>query len=87
MYPIYYGPHRGTPFFDFDVCRSRLEHVITELIAGVWEKGFEYGVKTRLDVDDAQMNLTRTRAKRAKASRNCLVARVTMKWATRTMAE
>lgn len=51
------------------------------------EKGFEYGVKTRLDVDDAQLNLTQARANLAKASRDYLVARVTMEWATGTLAE
>lgn len=45
------------------------------------EKGFEYGVKTRLDVDDAQLNLNQARANLAKASRDHLVARVTMEWA------
>lgn len=51
------------------------------------EKGFEYGVKTRLDVDDAQLNLIRARANLAKASRDYLVARVTMEWALGTLAE
>lgn len=51
------------------------------------EKGFEYGVKTKLDVDDAQLNLTRARANLAKASRDYLVARVTMEWAMGTIAE
>lgn len=51
------------------------------------EKGFEYGVKTRLDVDDAQLNLTQARANLARASRDYLVARVTMEWAVGTLAE
>jgi outer membrane protein TolC len=51
------------------------------------EKGFEYGVKTRLEVDDAQLNLTQARANLAKASRDYLVARVTMEWALGTLAE
>lgn len=51
------------------------------------EKGFEYGVKTRLDVDDAQLNLTQARANLARAGRDYLVARVTMEWAVGTLAE
>jgi HAE1 family hydrophobic/amphiphilic exporter-1 len=51
------------------------------------EKGFEYGVKTRLEVDDAQLNLTQARANLAKVSRGYLVARVTMEWALGTLAE
>jgi outer membrane protein TolC len=51
------------------------------------EKGFESGVKTRLDVDDAQLNLTQARANLAKASRDYLVASVTMEWAMGALAE
>lgn len=51
------------------------------------EKGFEYGVKTRLDVEDAQLNLTQARANFAQASRDHLVARLTMEWAMGALAE
>jgi outer membrane protein TolC len=58
-----------------------------EKLLSMAEKGFEYGVKTRLDVDDAQLNLTQARANLAKASRDYLVAKVTMEWALGTLAE
>jgi HAE1 family hydrophobic/amphiphilic exporter-1 len=44
------------------------------------EKGYEYGVKTKLEVDDAQLNLTTARSNLAKARRDYLVARATLKF-------
>jgi len=44
------------------------------------EKGFEYGVKTKLDVDDAALNLIRVKGNLAKGRRDYLVARVTYDW-------
>jgi HAE1 family hydrophobic/amphiphilic exporter-1 len=38
------------------------------------EKGYEYGVKTRLDVEDAQLNRTRALGNLARARRDYLVA-------------
>ena len=38
------------------------------------EKGYEFGVKIRLEVDDAQLNL-------ARAQRDYRVARVNFEWA------
>ena len=35
--------------------------VQAERLVSMAEKGFEYGVKTRLEVDDAQLNLSRRR--------------------------
>lgn len=46
------------------------------------EKGFELGVKTRLDVDDAQLNLLRARAGLARGRRDLLAARVNLRWLT-----
>jgi HAE1 family hydrophobic/amphiphilic exporter-1 len=46
------------------------------------EKGFEYGVKTRLDVDDAQQNLNEARVALSRARHDYLVARVTLEWVT-----
>lgn len=46
------------------------------------EKGFEYGVKTRLDVDDAQQNLNEARVALSRAKHDYLVARVTLEWVT-----
>ncbi|NJD38718.1 MAG: TolC family protein [Geobacter sp.] len=45
------------------------------------EKGFEYGVKTRLEVDDAQTNLLRAQSNLARANRDYLAASVTLQWA------
>lgn len=45
------------------------------------EKGFEYGVKTRLEVDDAQTNLLRAQSNLARANRDYLAASVNLLWA------
>lgn len=45
------------------------------------EKGFEYGVKTRLEVDDAQTNLLRAQSNLARANRDYLAAQVKLSWA------
>jgi len=45
------------------------------------EKGFEYGVKTRLEVDDAQTNLLRAQSNLARANRDYLAAQVNLRWA------
>jgi HAE1 family hydrophobic/amphiphilic exporter-1 len=44
------------------------------------EKGFELGVKTRLDVQDAELNVMAARANLARAQRNYRVARVNVDW-------
>jgi len=44
------------------------------------EKGFEYGVKTRLDVDDAQLNLIQARGNLARSKRDYLVALVNLQY-------
>jgi HAE1 family hydrophobic/amphiphilic exporter-1 len=44
------------------------------------EKGFELGVKTRLDVQDAELNALNARANLARAQRNYRVARVNVDW-------
>lgn len=51
------------------------------------DKGFEFGVKTRLDVDDAQQNLNQARGNLARARRDYLVARVNLEWAMGTLGE
>ena len=51
------------------------------------EKGFQYGVKTQLEVDDAQLNVTRAKSSLAKAYRDYLVARVTLEWVKGTLGE
>jgi len=49
------------------------------------EKGFELGVKTRLEVQDAELNLMGARANLARAQRDYRVARVTLDWVAGTL--
>ena len=49
------------------------------------EQGFELGVKTRLEVDDAQFNLSQAEGNLARARRDYLVARVTLAWVKGTV--
>ena len=51
------------------------------------EKGYEYGVKTRLDVEDAETSLVQARGNLAKAKRDYLVALVTLEWVKGTLGE
>ena len=51
------------------------------------EKGYEYGVKTRLEVDDAELNLSSARGNLARAYRDYLVAKVTLTWAMGILGE
>lgn len=46
------------------------------------EKGYEYGVKIRLEVDDAQLNLLHAKSSLARAQRDYRVAVVNYLWAT-----
>jgi len=45
------------------------------------EKGYEFGVKIRLEVDDAQLNLVQARSNLARAQRDYRVAQVNLLWA------
>ncbi len=49
------------------------------------EKGYEFGVKTRLDVDDAQLNLSLAQSNLAKARRDYLAAQTNLQWAMGTI--
>jgi outer membrane protein TolC len=51
------------------------------------EKGYEFGVKIRLEVDDAQFNLLQARSNLARAQRDYRVARVNYDWAMGTAGE
>ena len=53
-----------------------------ERLVQMAEKGYEYGVKIRLEVEDAQLNLLQARINRAKAQRDYRVARVNYEWAS-----
>jgi len=49
------------------------------------EKGYEFGVKTRLDVDDAQLNLMLAQSNLTKARRDHLTAQTNLQWAMGTI--
>ncbi|CAH2030213.1 Outer membrane efflux protein [Trichlorobacter ammonificans] len=51
------------------------------------EKGFEYGVKTRLEVDDAQTSLLRAQTNLARASRDYHAARTNLQWSMGVLGE
>ncbi len=58
-----------------------------ERLLGMAEIGYEAGVKTHLDVLDAQLNLTSARGSLAQARRDYLVAWVHLRWAAGTLGE
>jgi len=49
------------------------------------EKGYELGVKTRLEVQDAEQNVNVARANLAAAQRDYRVARVNLEWVAGTL--
>ncbi len=49
------------------------------------EKGYEFGVKTKLDVDDAELSLIRAQGNLARAWRDYLVSQVTLEWVKGTL--
>jgi HAE1 family hydrophobic/amphiphilic exporter-1 len=51
------------------------------------EKGYEYGVKIRLEVDDAQTSLLQAQINRARAASDYLVARVNLDWVMGRLGE
>ena len=51
------------------------------------EKGYELGVKTRLDVDDAQTSLVQARGNLTQAKRDYIVALVNLEWVKGTLGE
>ena len=52
-----------------------------ERLVQMAEKGYEFGVKIRLEVDDAQLNLVQARSNLARAQRDYRVAQVNLQWA------
>jgi outer membrane protein TolC len=61
---------------------ARAERLLT-----MAEKGYEYGVKTKLEVDDAELSLVQAKGNLTRAQRDYLVARVTYEWATGMLGE
>jgi HAE1 family hydrophobic/amphiphilic exporter-1 len=51
------------------------------------EKGYEFGVKTKLDVDDAQLNLQQAKSNLARARRDYLVASINLQWTMGILGE
>ncbi len=51
------------------------------------EKGFEYGVKTRLEVEDAELAVRQAKGNLARARRDYLVARVNLEYVKGTLGE
>ena len=51
------------------------------------EKGYEYGVKTRLDVEDAELNLVQAKGNLARSQRDYVVSRVNLEWVIGTLGE
>lgn len=58
-----------------------------ERLVQMAEKGYEFGVKIRLEVDDAQLNLLQARSNLARAQRDYRVAQVNYLWAVGTAGE
>ena len=58
-----------------------------ERLVQMAEKGYEYGVKIRLEVEDAQLNLLQARSSLARAQRDYRVARVNYEWSSGVAGE
>lgn len=56
-----------------------------ERLLSMAEKGFEYGVKTRIDVEDAELALVQAKGNLARARRDSLVAQADLGYATGTL--
>jgi outer membrane protein TolC len=71
-----------------DIARGLVGTVLqAEKLLQMAEKGYEYGVKTRLEVEDAELNLSRARGNLARAYRDYRVAKVTLIWAMGILGE
>jgi len=58
-----------------------------ERLVQMAEKGYEFGVKIRLEVDDAQLNLLQAKSNLAKAQRDFRVAQVNYLWSMGVVGE
>lgn len=58
-----------------------------ERLVQMAEKGYEFGVKIRLEVDDAQLNLLQAKSNLAKAHRDLRVAQVNYLWSMGVVGE
>ena len=60
---------------------------LAERLLTMAEKGYEYGVKTKLEVDDAELNVVQAKGNLARAKRDYLVACVNMERAIGILGE
>ena len=51
------------------------------------EKGYELGVKIRLEVEDAELNLIQAKSNLSRARRDYIVARINLDWAMGVIGE
>lgn len=58
-----------------------------ERLLAMAEKGYELGVKTRLEVEDAELNLRQAKNSLSRARRDYLVAGINLDWVTGTLGE
>ena len=58
-----------------------------ERLLAMAEKGYELGVKIRLEVEDAEFNLRQAKSSLSRARRDYLVARVNLDWVTGILGE
>ncbi len=58
-----------------------------ERLLAMAERGYELGVKTRLEVEDAEFNLRQARSSLSRYRRDYLVARVNLDWVTGVLGE
>jgi outer membrane protein TolC len=71
-----------------EIVRSLSGTVIqAERLLAMAEKGYELGVKIRLEVEDAEFNLRQARGSLSRARRDYLVARVNLDWVTGVLGE
>jgi HAE1 family hydrophobic/amphiphilic exporter-1 len=58
-----------------------------ERLLAMAEKGYELGVKIRLEVDDAELNLIQARSSLSRARRDYLIARMNLDWVMGILGE
>lgn len=58
-----------------------------ERLLAMAEKGYELGVKTRLEVEDAELNLQQAKSSLSRSRRDYLVSRVNLDWVTGILGE
>lgn len=71
-----------------EIVRSLSGTVVqAERLLSMAEKGYELGVKIRLEVDDAELNLIQARSNLSRARRDYLIARMNLDWVMGILGE